>query len=161
MEALISPMLWFAVISVGLMAGVYFTFSAFLMRSLDAIEAPVGMIAMQSINRVIVKSLFLPIFFASSAVCAALTILALLDLSAAGAVWMLIGSATYVVGMFFVTVAGNVPLNNQLEATPADGPEGATMWRRYLSKWTAWNHVRTAACTMSLAMLIVSISARG
>ena len=43
-----------------------------------AIDAPAGMLAMQSINRIIVKTLFLPIFFASSLASAALVVLALL-----------------------------------------------------------------------------------
>ena len=58
MEIVIDGLLWFTAISVGIMAGVYFTFSAFVMRSLDAIEAPAGMLAMQSINRIILKSVF-------------------------------------------------------------------------------------------------------
>lgn len=160
MEILINLLLWFSAISVGIMAGVYFTFSAFVMRSLDAIEAPAGMLAMQSINRIIVKSSFLPIFFASTVACAALALLALLDLSASGGMWMLIGSTLYVFGMFVVTVAGNVPLNNKLEATPADGPDGAEMWRQYFAKWTVWNHVRTIACIASMIAFVLAISVR-
>ena len=160
MEILTNMLLWFSAISIGLMAGVYFTFSAFVMRALDAIEPPAGMLAMQSINRIIVQSSFLPIFFASTLACIALGVIAGTDLANAGSHWALIGSATYVFGMFVVTIIGNVPLNNRLEAAPADGPEGREMWSLYLKKWTAWNHVRTIACTASLAMLILSISDR-
>ena len=160
MDSLINALLWFSAISIGLMAGVYYSFSAFVMRSLDAIEAPAGMQAMQSINRIIVKSSFLPIFFGSTIACAALVVLALMDMSAPGARWMMAGGALYVVGMFFVTVTGNVPLNNRLEATAADGPDATTMWQLYLDKWTAWNHVRTVACTVSFILLILAIGAR-
>ncbi len=160
MEGLTNILLWVSAISVGLMAGVYFTFSAFIMRSLDAIEAPAGMLAMQSINRIIVKSSFLPIFFGSTLACAALAVIAVIDLATAGAIWMLIGGVLYVVGMFVVTVAGNVPLNNRLEAAAAGGPEGSAMWAEYMTKWTAWNHVRTLACTGSLLFLILAISER-
>ncbi len=160
MEFLTGALLWFAAISVGLMAGVYFTFSAFVMKSLDAIEGPVGMLAMQSINRIIVKSSFLPIFFASTIACAALAVIAALDLASAEATWTLTGSTVYVFGMFVVTITRNVPLNNRLEATPAEGPEGPEMWALYLKKWTVWNHVRTIACTGSSAMLILAIGER-
>lgn len=160
MEILTNILLWFSAISVGLMAGVYFTFSAFMMRALDAIEPPAGMLAMQSINRIIVQSSFLPIFFASTLACIALCVIAVTDLANAGSFWALVGSATYVFGMFVVTLIGNVPLNNRLEAVSADGPEGREMWSLYLKKWTAWNHIRTIACTVSLAMLILSISDR-
>ena len=160
MEFVIDGLLWFTAISVGIMAGVYFTFSAFVMRSLDAIDAPAGMLAMQSINRIIVKSIFLPIFFGSSLTAAALVVLSQVDRSAEGALWALTGSGLYFLGMFIVTIVGNVPLNNRLEATDAAGPDGAAMWDIYLAKWTAWNHVRTIACTASLALLIMAISVR-
>lgn len=160
MESLINILLWFSAISVGIMAGVYYTFSAFVMRSLDAIEAPSGMLAMQSINRTIVRSSFLPIFFGSTLACAVLAVIAVLNLSAPGAIWTLIGSTLYVIGMFVVTVAGNVPLNNQLEATKADSPEGAEMWASYMRKWIVWNHVRTIACIVSTVMLVLAIGER-
>lgn len=160
MEFVINGLLWFTAISVGIMAGVYFTFSAFVMRSLDAIEAPSGMLAMQSINRIIVKSIFLPIFFGSSLAALALVVLSLVEPSSPGAPWALMGSGLYFVGMFVVTVAGNVPLNNRLEAADARGTEGSEMWALYMAKWTVWNNVRTIACTVSLTLLIAAIGAR-
>ncbi len=160
MDIVTNSLLWFTAISVGLMAGIYFTFSVFVMRSLDAIEAPAGMLAMQSINRIIVKSFFLPIFFLSSLAGAALAVIGGLDISAPGALGMLIGGGLYVIGMFGVTVVGNVPLNNRLEATAADGPDGLAMWALYLEQWTRWNHVRTIACTGSLVFLILAIAER-
>lgn len=160
MEVVINVLLWFTAVSVGLMAGVYFTFSAFVMRSLDAIDAPAGMLAMQSINRIIVKSIFLPIFFGSSIAAFVLVVLMLLEPSLPGANLALAGSALYFAGMFVVTVAGNVPLNNRLEATDAMSPEGGKMWTLYLAKWTIWNHLRTIACIVSLILLIAAIGAR-
>lgn len=160
MEIVIDGLLWFTALSVGIMAGVYFTFSVFVMKSLDAIEAPAGMLAMQSINRVIQRSLFLPIFFASSLASAALIVLMLIDPSSAGAIWVLAGSGIYFAGMFVVTIAGNVPLNNRLEATDAKGADGARMWALYMARWTVWNHVRTIACTAALALLIMAIAVR-
>lgn len=160
MDIVTNALLWFTAISVGLMAGIYFTFSVFVMRSLDTIEAPAGMLAMQSINRIIVKSFFLPIFFLSSLAGVVLAVIGGLDLAAPGAVGMLLGGGLYVIGMFVVTVVGNVPLNNRLEATAADGPDGTAMWTLYLEKWTRWNHVRTIACTGSLVFLILAIAER-
>ncbi|WP_265569404.1 DUF1772 domain-containing protein [Sphingomicrobium nitratireducens] len=160
MDLIICALLWFAAISAGIMAGVYFTFSVFVMRSLDALDGTRGMAAMQSINRVILKSAFLPLFFLSSLACAALVVVALLDLSATGATEMLAGAAIYVVGMFIVTAAGNVPLNNRLEATDASGTDAPAMWSHYMSKWTALNHIRTIACTASAALLTLALIAR-
>ena len=160
MVVLVDVMLWFAVIAVGLMAGVYFTFSSFVMRSIDTIEKPLGMIAMQEINRVILRSVFLPIFFASSAACALLAVVAIVGGPSTGSTAMLAGGAIYVVGMFVVTVVANVPLNNALEATAARGPDGEAMWRRYMQRWTVWNHVRTLSCMASLALLVLALAER-
>ena len=160
MVVLVDVMLWFAVIAVGLMAGVYFTFSSFVMRSLDTIEKPLGMIAMQEINRVILRSVFLPIFFASSAACALLAVVAIVGGPSTGSTAMLAGGAIYVVGMFVVTVVANVPLNNALEATAARGPDGEAMWRRYMQRWTVWNHVRTLSCMAAMALLVLALAER-
>lgn len=154
-------LLWFTMLSVGLMAGVYFTFSAFVMRALDVIGRPAGMLAMQSINKVIVRSSFLPLFFGSTLAAAVLAVIALLDTEQAGALYLLTGSATYVIGMFVVTLAGNVPLNNALDAADPASAEGEAMWQRYMSRWVAWNHVRTVACTVSLGLLVAALVERG
>jgi len=160
MEEVIIATLWFATISVGIMAGVYFAFSAFVMQSLDATGRATGMVAMQAINRIIVRSLFLPLFFASSLTCLLLAVFGLMEWGSAGAWQMVVGGALYVIGMLAVTAAANVPLNNALESTDASGPEAEAMWRRYMQRWLPWNHVRTVSCTVSLVLLIGAIAAR-
>ncbi len=159
MVFIINALTWFAIVSVGIMTGVYFAFSAFVMKSLEAIDAPAGIIAMQSINRVILRSAFLPLFFASSAASVVLAVVAAMDISAPGALALLFAGIVYLVGMLLVTVARNVPLNNALEATAASGPEASAKWRHYLSRWTAWNHVRTVSCSIALCLFIVALAA--
>ncbi|WP_258042372.1 anthrone oxygenase family protein [Paenibacillus sp. UNC499MF] len=55
----------------------------------------------------------------------------------------------------------NVPLNNVLEAVNPGSAAGADLWPRYVVKWTAWNHVRTAACLASLALFIQTLRLKG
>ena len=160
MEQVITATLWFSAVSAGIMAGVYFTFSVFVMQSLDALERPAGIVAMQSINRIILRSLFLPLFFTSSLACLLLAVFGLMQWGSAGAWQMVIGGALYIVGMLVVTMIGNVPLNNALEATDANGPDAEAMWRRYMQRWLPWNHVRTVSCTVSLVLLIAAIAER-
>ena len=160
MQEVITATLWFAAISVGLMAGVYFAFSAFVMQALDAAGRPAGMAAMQSINRIIVRSLFLPLFFASSLACLLLAVFGVMLWGSAGAWQMVIGGVIYLVGMLAVTAFANVPLNNALEAVDAAGAEAEAMWRRYMQRWLPWNHVRTVSCTVSLILMIGAIAQR-
>ncbi|MEP1874140.1 anthrone oxygenase family protein [Parasphingorhabdus sp.] len=150
-------LVWFAVVSVGIMAGIYFAFSVFVMQSLDALERSVGMTAMQSINRIIQKSLFLPLFFLSSLACLLIAVMGVMQWEEPGSWQMVTGGTLYVLGMLIVTIVGNVPLNNALEATKADGPGAEAMWRRYMQRWLPWNHVRTLSCTVSMILLISAL----
>lgn len=160
MRTAIDILLWFAALSAGVMAGVYFAFSVFVMRALAELELPGGMLAMRSVNRVIMRSAFLPLFLVSSVACLVLLAIALLRAGEPGAWPMAAGGAVYLVGMLLVTMRGNVPLNNALEAADPATPEGAAVWDRFLRPWTVWNHIRTAACLVSLALFIAAIAMR-
>ncbi len=160
MQLVITTTLWFAALSAGLMAGIYFAFSIFVVQALDAAGRPVGMAAMQSINRVILKSLFLPLFFTSSLACLLLAVFGVMIWGTPGAWQMVSGGTLYLVGMLAVTAFANVPLNNALEASDASAAEGEAMWRRYVQRWLPWNHVRTLSCAGTLALLIGAIAAR-
>ena len=70
---------------------------------------------------------------------------------------MLAGGLLYVVGGFLVTIVFNVPMNNALAVVDPASAEGASYWTRYLTRWTAWNHVRTVACLAAAAALIVAL----
>ena len=160
MQQMITAILWFAALSVGLMAGIYFAFSFFVLQALDAAGRPAGMAAMQSINRVIVRSPFLPLFFTSSLSCLLLAVLGVMHWDSVGAWQMAGGGLLYLAGMLVVTAFANVPLNNRLDVVDADGPEGEAMWRRYLRRWLPWNHVRTVSCMASMVLFIAAIAVR-
>lgn len=159
-HALITLLLWFAAISCGLLAGVYFSFSAFVMEALRRIEAPAGIAAMDSVNTVIQRSLFMPLLLGSSLAALALAVLGLLQWHQAGSLAAFIGGAVYVLGMFGCTMAINVPLNNTLAAVDPASAEGASLWIRYLRDWTRWNHVRTLASTAAAVLFIYAIAIR-
>ena len=139
------------VLMTGLMAGVYFVFSVVIMRSLARLPDNEGANAMNSINDVIVKTSFLPLFFVSTIAHLALLIWSLINEGFGSAYFW--ASLVYVMGMFGVTLVGNVPLNNQLKASAIDQTQLAENWLIYTKKWTRLNHVRTLCCTCSLALL--------
>lgn len=131
-QYLATALLWFSAVGCGLMAGVYFAFSAFVMTAIGRIEPAAGIAAMKAINGVILRSLFMPLFFATTLTAAALAVLALFLWGEPGATAMLAGGLIYVLGMFVVTVVINVPLNNELLAVDPDSAAGAAIWTRYL-----------------------------
>ena len=77
MQTLVTGLLWLSAIGCGLLAGLYFAFSAFVMTALGRIDQAAGIAAMNEINRVIVQSLFLPVFMGSTLTCFVLAVLAL------------------------------------------------------------------------------------
>jgi uncharacterized membrane protein len=63
----------------------------------------------------------------------------------------------YVVGGFILTMTINVPMNNRLDAADPDSAEGVQIWTEFLSRWTAWNHVRTVATALATAALAIGL----
>jgi len=159
-QILMTALLWFSAIGCGLLAGVYFAFSAFIMTSLGRLAPAAGMEAMNAINVDILKSLFMPLFFGTSLAALLLAIFGAFGWKEPGAIAMCAGGILYLLGMTIVTMAFNVPLNDALGAVARASGEGALLWTRYLTEWTWWNHVRTAACTASSALFIVAIVQR-
>ncbi len=145
------------IVMTGLMAGIYFAFSVFVMQSLAQLTAHEGTRAMNAINTVIVKTAFLPLFFISSIAHLGLVILAMMtDMEGS----YLLGSAgaIYVVGMFFTTMFGNVPLNNSLAEYTEASEKQTDVWNDYLQRWVRLNHIRTISCTVSMVLMLVAIA---
>lgn len=159
-QAITTTLLWFSAIGCGLLAGLYFSFSAFITSALGRIEAPAGIAAMNSINLVIVRSAFMPLFLGSSLAALVLACTAPFQWHQPGSIAIFTGAVVYIVGMFVCTMAFNVPLNNALAAVDPTGPEGAAVWARFLRDWTFWNHVRTIASTLAMILFIYATGSR-
>ena len=129
----------------GLMAGVFFAFSAFVMHALARLPPAQGIAAMQSINVAVINPLFMAVFLGTAAACALLAVSSLLRWHKPGASYLLAGGLLYLAGTFLVTIVCNVPRNDALAAVDPASADGASRWAGYIASWTAWNHVRTAA----------------
>jgi uncharacterized membrane protein len=97
----------------------------------------------------------MPLFLGTTLTGALLAGLAIWRWDEPGAMAMLC-----VVGMFVVTMVFNVPLNNALAAAAPSSAEATSLWKRYLTDWTFWNHVRTVASTAASALFMVATAAR-
>ena len=141
----------------GLIAGVFFTFSSFVMTALARLPAPQGIAAMQSINVLAVTPWFMTALFGTGAACLLLAVSTVLAWQRPGAGYMLAGCLSYLLGTILVTIIFNVPRNDALAAVDPAGAEGARLWMDYVSSWTAWNHVRTIAALVAAALLTVAL----
>lgn len=158
-DSMIALLLTIAAIGAGLMAGVYFAFSAFVMRSLDRLDAENAVDAMNSINKVILRSWFMPLFFGTSLLSLLLTVLALFNWSDPNAPLLLTTGLTFFGGMFLCTIFFNIPLNNRLAKTSKShiNIDKNQLWSHYYKYWIRWNHLRTAnsliTCILSIYLL--------
>ena len=141
----------------GLIAGVFFAFSTFVMKALSRIPPAQGIAAMQLINVVVINPWFMTAFLGTGVVCVALAVVSILTWGQPAAVFELTGSLSYLLGTFLVTIVFNVPRNNALAAADPASDDGARLWAGYLTNWTAWNHVRTAAALLAMVLLILAL----
>ena len=157
---LIPTLLWFSAIGCGLIAGLSFAFSTFIMTALGRIDQASGIAAMNAINVDIVRCVFLPLFLLTTLTCAGLVLAGGLNWTAPGSAAMIVGGLLYIVGMFVVTMVFNVPLNDALAAVGGNGPDAAAVWKRYLSDWTMWNHVRTVTSALATILFVYALTIR-
>jgi uncharacterized membrane protein len=150
------PLTLFAALGCGLIAGVFFAFSVFVMHALGRLQPALGIAAMQSINITVINPLFMTAFFGTAAACIFVLVSSLSKWHQPGTAYLLIGSLLYLVGTVMVTIVFNVPLNEALARVEPDSTGGASLWASYLVNWTTWNHIRTVAALAAAASLTVN-----
>lgn len=147
----------FAALSCGLMAGVFFAFSTFVMKGLSRLSAGDGIAAMQSINDAVANSLFGAVFVVTPLICVLTMIAALRRWQNPASVYIIIGGLVYLTGSLLVTLVFNIPLNNALASAVPNDPQSASQWHDFLSSWVFWNHVRTAGSLAATASLTIAL----
>ena len=151
---------FFAVLLTGLLAGLFYGYACSVNIGLGRLDDAEYLRAMQSINEGISNPVFFLSFFG------ALVLLPFASwmnyTSAPTAAFYLLLSATiiYVIGVFGVTVAGNVPLNEALAHFTIDGasPQDLLVQReKFESAWNRYHTIRTVASVLSFALSITAI----
>lgn len=148
MDGLVLGLAIASALGCGLMAGVFFAFSAFVMKGLARLNAHQGIAAMQAINEAAITPVFMAALFGTAALCLALLVFAIRG----SAYWLVAGAALYLVGIVGVTAFANVPRNQALASS-------TTSWSTYVQEWTAWNHVRSISGVAAALSLIVGLIA--
>lgn len=147
----------FSVIACALVSGVFLTFSDFLMRSLDGARTDAGVEVMQVINRKVMGTVFMALLLGMSALAPILGVYGWIAVEGPASLVIPAAGAIYLVGVFGVTVAFNVPMNNRLATLDHANFEAAAYWEEtYLPRWTAWNWVRTVASAISATLFLAA-----
>ncbi|MET8247216.1 DUF1772 domain-containing protein [Streptomyces sp. NPDC005202] len=135
-----------ATVAMGLIAGVFYIFACAVMPALARSDDRVYVEVMRNINDVIQN----PVFFLGFLGALLLTAVSAWHLRAAQGLrwWVWTALGAYALA-FLVTVAVNIPLNNDL----AKAGDPATAREHFENAWVTWNVVRAVLSTLALACL--------
>lgn len=140
----------FSAIYCWLVAGVFLAFSDFVMKSLGALPPAIGIKAMQSINILVYRSIFM-VGLIGLAIISVLFLA--FDLFQGRLTLRTIAAVIYLVGVMAASGGGNIPLNTALAVVDPTSTAAHDLWDRYLKLWVNWNHVRTISATLAAALL--------
>ena len=155
MNGLIIIIIVVSISGAGLVTGLLFAFSNFVMRALADLPPDKGMFAMQRINETIINPVFLLIFLGTPILCLVIAVHSGLNINEPGSLFLLVGALAYLIGPFGITVLFNVPLNNLLAR--ADVSEADEIWPMYQKKWQRWNHIRTYIGVGSIVFMAMGL----
>jgi uncharacterized membrane protein len=156
-EKIILPLLIAATLGSGMVAGLLFVFSNVIMSVLAKQTPEHGMATMQAINIVILNPAFLLLFMGTLVVSAVHLMFAFTHWQEPCALVLMLAALVYVLGVFGITAACNVPLNDTLAGADAANPASVQLWREYLQTWTRWNHIRTIAAVVATILYALAL----
>jgi len=151
-------LVFISAIGSGLVAGVFFAFSTFVMRSLAKLPAPMGIAAMQSINVYAPNPLFMLALFGTAGTSVAAAVIAIADWGDSYAVYTVIGAAVYLVTVV-LTAVYHIPRNNALDKLDPNDRGAVAHWERYVREWTGANHLRTIAPLAAAILFTLALRA--
>jgi uncharacterized membrane protein len=146
-----------AITGAGVVTGLLFAFSNFVMRALAELPNDKGMFAMQRVNEKILNPVFLILFLGTPILCVLITFKSALQPGSSGSLFLLIGALAYLIGPFGITMLFNVPLNNKL--AEVDQSVADEIWPVYQKQWQRWNHARTCIGVVSIVLLATGLGA--
>ncbi|MDV3220541.1 DUF1772 domain-containing protein [Intrasporangium sp.] len=143
----------------GVMGGVLFGFSSFVMPGLRRLPATDAVAAMQAINKAAPRALGLPLVVSGlgSAAVGAWSLTQSASAGSPGPRALLLAGAAAGVVAFAVTVGYHIPRNDRLDAVDARSSAAAGAWADYVPGWVAMNHVRTALSLASAALVAAGV----
>lgn len=141
------------------MAGLFYAWSISVTPGIGKINDESYLRAFQSMNRAIINPLFI-IVFMGLVVLLIYTAYLYYGTSHTTRFWLTLSAAVlYIGGVMIVTFAGNIPLNNSLEALKIDTMSADQMaaFRSGLEgKWNTLNTIRTVSSSVSFLLLILA-----
>ena len=152
-----------ATLSTSLAAGLFYAYSCSVNPGLGRLADADYLKAMQSINRAILNPVFFATFLGTVILLPLATWLSYEPQPSKQFWYFLAAALLYIVGVFGVTIAGNVPLNDALDKIniPASTAEQLSQHRQaFEARWSMFHTIRTVANVLSALLAILGCLAK-
>lgn len=144
------------IILTALIAGFFFSYSVSVSLGLGKLSDKEFLNAMQNINKEVQNPIFFICFFGALSM---LFITCFLHSYQNSFTFLIVATLVYLLGVFFVTVLVNVPLNNKLDLFDISNSTEITakqMRSAFEKRWNFYNNIRTVASILSLLFVILA-----
>ena len=144
-----------SIVFFGAIFGFFYAWVCSTMWGLDNADPRVAIEAMQEMNGSVRNVVFAPAFFATPFVGLATAVAWRRAGDRRTATWFAAASGVYVVGGLLLTMAINVPMNEDLAEVviPTDRAAAEAIWSDYSSDWQVWNIARTVVSGIALVLV--------
>lgn len=143
-------------VSTALIGGLFYAYSCSVLPGLTRLSDLSFLQAMQAINRAILNPVFF-ISFMGTLILLPLSTWCFYDKQQLLVFYLLLGATVlYIAGVFLVTMIGNVPLNNLLDAADLnklDAKELAVLRSKFEPSWNQFHSIRTAISCICIAIV--------
>lgn len=149
--------LYTAIVLTGLSAGLFYAWAVSVILGTRRVADPTYLETMQQINRAILNPAFFLIFFGSLIALIFSSIQHFQSIS--GTTWLVLFATIFYLGAFLVTAAGNVPLNNALDAIDLNDfsvQDMAKFREEYELKWNRLHLIRTILSVLSFLSVLLA-----
>ena len=144
----------------GLAAGLFYSYSCSVNPGLGKLGDAEYLRAMQSINREILNPFFFASFMGTVIVLPVAAWLNYASPAGSSFYFLTTAAAVYLIAVFGVTMFGNVPLNNALEAfdiASASASEISGRRTAFEVPWNRYHMIRTLGCVVSFTLAVLAI----
>ncbi|MEJ5106041.1 chryseobasin maturation helper ChrI [Chryseobacterium sp. MYb328] len=138
-----------------LIAGLFYAYSCSVVLGLGKLSDVEYLKSMQSINREILNPVFFLSFMGTTILLPVSTFF--LRGEQPVFIFLLLATLAYLIGVFGVTVVGNVPMNDQLDQFDISGSTVEAikqMRENFENRWDFLNNVRTVFSIVSITLVV-------
>lgn len=149
-----------SILLTGLIAGLFFAFQCSIINGLGALGNREYLLSFQSINKVILNPAFMISFMGPVIILPITCYINYKTGSSDLFPYLLASTLIYLIAVFGITIACNVPLNDILDGfniQSATDTQLQDMRLKFEANWNKWHLVRTIASIISFLTLIVPL----